>query len=133
MPRRVPCPPDRPSPGRRTPLPPRSTVLRPDRAESRHDRDAEGDDLVGEVPEGGHVEEPAPTVEERAERQYGRFTLEQAIASGLSRTTIYRRTRANRYLLDQPGVFRFAGVPDCWEGSILAACLAAGGAAVASH
>lgn len=73
------------------------------------------------------------SLEERAEAQYGRFTLPQALASGMNRTTLYRRTRLGRYALEHPGVFRFAGLPESWEGSVLAACLAAGQNAVASH
>jgi very-short-patch-repair endonuclease len=78
-------------------------------------------------------EKSARSVEDLAEGQYGRFTLDQALASGMTRTTLYRRTRAGRYVLEHPGVFRFAGLPDRWEGTALAACLAAGDQAFASH
>ncbi len=78
-------------------------------------------------------EEPSEALEERAAVQYGRFTLDQAVSSGLPRRTVYRRTRRGRYVLEHPGVFRFAGLPESWEGSVLAACLAAGQKAVASH
>ena len=90
-----------------------------------------GEDAAGA--EDDKDEELAPSVEERAEGQYGRFTSNQALASGMSRTTLYRRTRAGRYVREHPGVFRIPGLPDCWEGSVLAACLAAGDEAVASH
>lgn len=70
---------------------------------------------------------------ERAESQLGLFTQAQAIASGMNRTTLYRRTRLGRYALEHPGVFRFAGLPPSWERSVIAACLAAGQGAVASH
>jgi predicted transcriptional regulator of viral defense system len=79
------------------------------------------------------VEDARESLEERAEVQYGRFTLTQALASGMNRTTLYRRTRLGRYALEHSGVFRFAGLPESWEGSVLAACLAAGQDAVASH
>lgn len=75
----------------------------------------------------------ATSVEELAEIQYGLFTLGQAVASGMNRTTIYRRTRLGRYVLEHPGVFSFPGIPRTWERSVLAACLAAGDEAVASH
>src|SRR5262245_50698878 len=78
-------------------------------------------------------EEPAVPLEERAEAQYGLFTLDQALASGMNRTTVYRRARLGRYVLRHPGVFSFAGLPESWERSALAACLAAGSEAVASH
>ena len=75
----------------------------------------------------------AERLEERAERQYGLFTLAQALTCGLNRTTVYRRAARGRYVLEQPGVFSFAGLPESWERSVLAACLAAGKGAVASH
>ena len=73
------------------------------------------------------------SLEDRAEAQYGLFTLNQALASRLNRTTVYRRTRLGRYVLEHPGVFAFADLPASWERSVLAACLAAGQEAVASH
>jgi hypothetical protein len=87
---------------------------------------------VWDAAEYGKDEESVP-LEERSARQYGRFTLSQALAAGMSRTALYRRTRAGRYVLEHPGVFHLAGLPESWEGSVLAACLAAGDQAVASH
>jgi very-short-patch-repair endonuclease len=78
-------------------------------------------------------EQTASSLEERTEAQYGLFTLEQAITSGMNRTTLYRRTRLGRYLVEHPGVFALSGLPASWERSVLAACLAAGKDAVASH
>jgi very-short-patch-repair endonuclease len=78
-------------------------------------------------------EEPRRSLEEWAEAQYSLFTLEQALAAGLNRTTVYRRARLGRYVMKHPGVFAFAGLSDSWERSVLAACLAAGKDAVASH
>jgi hypothetical protein len=72
-------------------------------------------------------------LEERTERQYGLFTLVQAEACGVSRKTVYRRAGRGRYVNEQPGVFSLAGAPESWERSVLAACLAAGTGAVASH
>ena len=65
-------------------------------------------------------------LEERAERQYGPFTLTQAAACGVPRATVYGRVARGRYRLEQPGVFSFAGVPPSWERSVLAACLTGG-------
>ena len=78
-------------------------------------------------------EDSKESLEERAETQLGLFTLGQAIDAGVNRTTLYRRQRLGRYVLLHPGVFRFAGLPESWESSVLAACLAAGDKAVASH
>jgi hypothetical protein len=78
-------------------------------------------------------EETGERLEDRAERQYGLFTLGQASHCGLNRTTIYRRVKNGRYVIEHPGVFAFAGVPESWERRVLAACLAAGHGAVASH
>jgi very-short-patch-repair endonuclease len=80
----------------------------------------------------GH-DEAMESLEERAEKQYALFTVGQAVASGVNRTTLYRRVRQGRYVLVHPGVFTLAGVPESWERSILAACLAGGTTAVASH
>jgi len=75
----------------------------------------------------------ARSLEDWTEGQYALFTLDQALASGLNETTVYRRARLGRYVLEHPRVFCFAGLPPSWERSVLAACLAAGPEAVASH
>ena len=72
-------------------------------------------------------------LEDRAERQYGLFTLAQALSCGVNRTTVYRRAQHGAYSIEQPGVFAIAGVPESWERSVLAACLSVGRDAVASH
>src|SRR5688500_11463295 len=87
----------------------------------------------GEQPEDQTDKDPGERLEERAERQYGLFTVAQALSCGMNRTTVYRRATRGRYLRQQPGVFCFAGLPESWERSVLAACLAAGEEAVASH
>jgi very-short-patch-repair endonuclease len=79
------------------------------------------------------AEEPELSLEEWAEAQLGLFTLDQALASGMNRNTVYRRIRLGRYDLEHPGVFAFAGLPESWERSVLSACLAAGWQADASH
>jgi very-short-patch-repair endonuclease len=66
-------------------------------------------------------------------RQYGLFTLDQAERCGLNRTTVYRRAGNGHYRTVRPAVFVFVGAPDSWEQRLLAACLAAGQDAVASH
>jgi very-short-patch-repair endonuclease len=78
-------------------------------------------------------EETARSVEDWAEWQHGLFTLDQALLSGMNRTTVYRRVRLGRYVLEHPCVFAFAGLPESWERTVLSACLAAGNEAAASH
>jgi hypothetical protein len=65
--------------------------------------------------------------------RFGLFTYREAIEAGWSRQLIDRRLRAGRIERVARGVYAFAGVPDSWEGSVLAAVLAAGDRAVASH
>ncbi len=72
-------------------------------------------------------------LEKRAETQYGAFTLAQANECGVARSTVYGRARLGRYLNLHPGVFALARAPDSWEQAIMAACLAGGDGAVASH
>lgn len=82
---------------------------------------------------GKATSEERETLEERAERQYGLFTLAQAATRGVNRQTVYRRVGRGRYVKEHPAVFSIAGLPRSWERSVLAACLAAGDGAVASH
>ena len=86
------------------------------------------------MPEGENGEEQdEERLEDRAERQYALFTLAQAARCGVSPKVVYRRVLHGRYVPEQPGVFALAGAPESWERSVLAACLAAGEGAVASH
>ncbi len=67
-----------------------------------------------------------------ASRQLGLVTRRQALGE-LSRKSLEFRLATNRLQVVRRGVYRFAGSPD-WPGQDqLAACLAAGPAAVASH
>lgn len=61
---------------------------------------------------------------ELARNQRGLFTLAQAVAAGLTDTTVYRRCAAGRYEQRRPGVFAVAGAPDSREARNLAAVLA---------
>lgn len=70
---------------------------------------------------------------ERASHRYGVFTNAQAAHYGLSVHVLSRRVRAGRLVRLHAGVFAVAGAPASWEQSIMAACLAAGPGAVASH
>jgi predicted transcriptional regulator of viral defense system len=70
---------------------------------------------------------------ERACRQHGLISRAQALASGLNDQNLLDRLRAGDLLLVSPGVYRYRGVAESWRGDVMAACLFAGPAAVASH
>lgn len=68
-----------------------------------------------------------------AASQHGAFHCGQATDAGF--TAAMRRTRRQngRWELLHSGVYRLAGTPATWHQGLMAACLAAGPAAVASH
>jgi hypothetical protein len=68
-----------------------------------------------------------------AEAQLGLITHHQALAVGLSERTVRSRLSTKRWIRQQPGVYAIAGSPDTVDRSVLAACLAAGRVAAASH
>ena len=68
-----------------------------------------------------------------AARQHGLVTLEQAVADGWNRATWYRACAGGALVLLAPTVAALPGAPDTPEQRILAAILARGGRAVASH
>jgi very-short-patch-repair endonuclease len=72
-------------------------------------------------------------VAERALAQHGFVTLDQL--AGLGATTRMRRSRlaAGRWIKVDRRLIRLAGVPSTWASDLMAAVLAAGGDAVASH
>jgi len=72
-------------------------------------------------------------VAELAADQYAVFGRHQALACGMSGTTLDRRHRAGRLDLLYPGVYVLAGAPPTWRQRLLGACLAAGPTAAASH
>jgi very-short-patch-repair endonuclease len=61
------------------------------------------------------------------------FSHDQALAAGIIRRTIYRRLDAGRWEVILPGVYRVCGVPSTWHQSLMAATLAWGQGAAASH
>jgi hypothetical protein len=65
--------------------------------------------------------------------QHSLLTLDDVIAAGGSRAHARRRVESGRWELVAPGVYRIAGVPWTYEATVLAAVLAAGPGAVASH
>jgi very-short-patch-repair endonuclease len=68
-----------------------------------------------------------------ASRQHGLFTLAQAEAAGLTPHQRKSRLLTGRWTAPFRGVYRIAGVPESWRATVLAACWAAHGLAVASH
>jgi hypothetical protein len=73
------------------------------------------------------------TAEAIAARQLGLITLAQALASGLHIGQAEHRVRTGRWIAVRPGVYLVAGAPRTAEQTVLAAVLAAGSTALASH
>src|SRR5687768_12281231 len=69
----------------------------------------------------------------RAALQYGLITWHQLRAAGVPSSTISRWVRAGRLVRVQPQVYLIVGTPPSWEQDLLAAVVAAGPGAVASH
>lgn len=67
------------------------------------------------------------------ERQHGLITTAQALRAGLSHAGVSRRLRAGVWLPVHQGVHRLAGVRPSWRARLLAAVLACGPPATASH
>ncbi|MGH9246426.1 MAG: type IV toxin-antitoxin system AbiEi family antitoxin domain-containing protein [Acidimicrobiales bacterium] len=68
-----------------------------------------------------------------AARQHGVVSFEQAIACGLTPERIRGRVASGRWLRLTRGVYAVAATPPSWQQTVMAACLAAPAAAVASH
>lgn len=68
-----------------------------------------------------------------AARQHGCFSRSQVRAAGLTDRMIAARLASGRWEAVAAGVYRLNGVPVTWKQRALAACLAAGPAAVVSH
>lgn len=68
-----------------------------------------------------------------AEKQHGVFTLAQAGQAGLRRAAIRHRVSSGRWERVSVQVFRVPGSPRTWEQRLMAATLAGGPRAVASH
>lgn len=69
----------------------------------------------------------------RARRQYGLVERSDLLAEGMESRAVTRALHSGRLEPMQAGAYRVAGTPGSWEQSVLAAVLAAGGDAVASH
>ena len=70
---------------------------------------------------------------ELAAKQYSAFSVAQAAACGVSEDALFRANRQGHVIRLQTSVFAIAGSPETWERSVMAACLAGGQGAVASH
>jgi Transcriptional regulator, AbiEi antitoxin/Protein of unknown function (DUF559) len=68
-----------------------------------------------------------------AHRQGGTFSRAQALAVGMSDSSMLRRIRSGRWVVLHPGVYLLAGVPPTWHTEIWAALLAAGPLATVTH
>ena len=68
-----------------------------------------------------------------AERQYGLVTRDQALHAGLTRRALQHRVHTARWHQPRRGVFAVSGTPPSAEQAVLAAVLAAGDTAAASH
>lgn len=69
----------------------------------------------------------------RAGSQHGLVERSQVLGAGVSPSTLRRWVAAGRLVVVFPGVYRVAGAPVTWEQRLLAAVLAAGDGAMASH
>lgn len=68
-----------------------------------------------------------------AARRHGVFSYPEAAAFGATKEIVRRRVAAQRWQRMYQGVYRLAGVPETWRQRQLAACLALGASAAASH
>ncbi|MGH9026656.1 MAG: type IV toxin-antitoxin system AbiEi family antitoxin domain-containing protein, partial [Acidimicrobiia bacterium] len=68
-----------------------------------------------------------------AARQHALITREQGLDAGLTRRMVDRWLDAGRITALRPGVYALAGSPATWEQAVMAAVLAAGHTAAASH
>src|SRR5215510_1461966 len=65
--------------------------------------------------------------------QHGHFTLDQARSVGMSRRQIAHNIATGRWASPHTGVFRVAGTPATVRSKLMAATLATGSGAAASH
>lgn len=68
-----------------------------------------------------------------AVRQHGLVTRQQALAAGMTPRMIQVRLEAGRWTVPRRGVYLVAGAPPSERQAVLAACLASGVGAAASH
>ncbi|MGH9038257.1 MAG: type IV toxin-antitoxin system AbiEi family antitoxin domain-containing protein, partial [Acidimicrobiia bacterium] len=73
------------------------------------------------------------SISDLAARQYSNFTARQAAACGYHPSTLHDHVKQGLIMVMHPGVYSWAGSPQSWERSLMAALLAAGPGAAASH
>jgi hypothetical protein len=76
---------------------------------------------------------PADRAAHLAATQHGLVSTEQCRELGVSYSAVRRRVSSGAWIREVPGVYRMAGAPRTWEGRAMAAVLASGPEAVASH
>jgi predicted transcriptional regulator of viral defense system len=76
---------------------------------------------------------PAELAAALAATQHGHITAQQCRDCGLSPSTVRRLITRGALESTGPGVYRVVGAPRTWHGRALAAVLAAGPDALASH
>jgi very-short-patch-repair endonuclease len=78
-----------------------------------------------------------PSTDERIDRaarpQHGLVTVRQSRTLGIAESQMRARSDRDALVRLHHGVYRTAGARETWHQQLMAACLAAGGAAVASH
>jgi predicted transcriptional regulator of viral defense system len=79
---------------------------------------------------GGHIDSAVATI---AEQHHGIFATHHLRDLHLSRPERSWRLKKGRWVEVYQGVYRVAGAPISWRGTVLAACWAGGTRAVASH
>jgi very-short-patch-repair endonuclease len=74
-----------------------------------------------------------PRIARLAVRQAGAFSRAQALAAGMTDSSMLRRIRSGRWIVLHPGVYFLDGVPPTWHSEIWAGFLAAGPMAAVTH
>src|SRR6266849_5528785 len=70
---------------------------------------------------------------ERASRQHGLISRDQALRLEFSSSGIHRRVQSGHWKAIRPGVYRVGPVASSWHQEVMGACLSVGPEAVASH
>jgi very-short-patch-repair endonuclease len=76
---------------------------------------------------------PEAKLAARAVEQHGVVDRRQALECGVTKSTLQRWVRAGRMEVVHAGVYRWPAAPVTWHQQLVAACLACGSGAVASH
>jgi len=74
-----------------------------------------------------------PTINTITAGQHALITLDQARAEAMTDRAARHQVDMGRWERSHVGVYQVAGAPSSWRQDLMAACLAAGGGAMASH